>query len=69
MKLRSSSVLVCCRMLKLDVNTISIMFNLKRQSAVLYRLLKKTIEAPKGRNWIVRVTNIYKEKEEKDDSE
>ena len=40
-----------------------------RQSAVLHRLLTQTIEAPKKRNRTVRVTNIEKEKVDKDDSE
>ena len=40
------------------------------KSAALFRLLStQTIEAPKKRNRIVRVTNIQKEKLEKDDSE
>ena len=33
-----------------------------RDSAVLYRLLKQTIEASKKRNMTVRVTNIKKKK-------
>jgi len=39
-----------------------------RQYAVLYRLLTLTIEAPKKRNMTIRVTNILKEKVEKDGS-
>ena len=44
-------------------------WGITRQSAVLYRLLTQIIEAPKKRNRNARVTNIYKEKEEKDDSD
>ena len=44
--------------------------SLVRQSAVLYRLLTQTIEAPKKINrGLLRKTNRQKEKVDKDDSE
>ena len=43
--------------------------NQKTESAVLFRLLTQTIEAPKKEIKTVRMTNMQKEKVEKDNSE
>ena len=43
--------------------------NHKTKSPVPFRLLTQSIEAPKKRNTTVRVTNLQKEKVEKDNSE
>ena len=47
------------------VQTVVLSGNHKAKSAVLFRLLTQTIEAPKKRNRTVRVTNILKRKKRK----